>query len=462
MKKLAYLFAVLSAQLSALHFYRVRSAKGTILAAPKMLAGALAPYLALSGLVGAGLGLLLRAPFALGAGLFGLVTSGRYVWRVVTATGDFEATFGANWQERISRSRQEHMLGGRWTWRPAKPPEPRWQQDIPFWTIPGSERPLLCDIWQPPADILPSGLAFIYLHGSGWHYLDKDKGTRPLFRHLAAQGHVIMDVAYRLCPETNWRGMVADAKRAIAWMKANAVRLNVDPARIVIAGGSAGGHLALLAAYTAQRVDLRPTDVGDADLSVGGVVSWYGPTDMCTYYDYAGQKFDTIIQHNQRKQGTDQVNEWVYSHMGIDMTPMNAWQPGLSVQDNMMSALFGGTPAQVPDEYRLGSPITHVDPYCPPTLLLQGADDFIVSAEAVQVLADRLRQAGVPVVHVEYPQTDHAFDLILPHLSPAAQAALYETERFLALLVGNQTAPIKVVISEHIGDSHVYSKSPII
>jgi acetyl esterase/lipase len=147
--------------------------------------------------------------------------------------------------------------------------------------------------------------------------------------------------------------------------------------------------------------------------------------------------------------------------MGIDMSPMAAWQPGISVQDNMMRALFGGTPSELPDEYRLGSPLTHVDPYCPPTLLLQGADDFIVSAEAVRLLADRLRQAGVPVVHVEYPQTDHAFDLILPRLSPAAQASLYETERFLALLAVNQTAPIKVVISEHIGDFHVYSKNPI-
>ena len=99
-----------------------------------------------------------------------------------------------------------------------------------------------------------------------------------------------------------------------------------------------------------------------------------------------------------------------------------------------MRALFGGTPTEVPDEYRLGSAITHVSPDCPPTLLLQGADDFIVSATAVRTLAETLSRHGVPVVHVEYPQTDHAFDLILPRLSPSAQASLYETERFLALL----------------------------
>ncbi|MBK9055834.1 MAG: prolyl oligopeptidase family serine peptidase [Chloroflexi bacterium] len=93
---------------------------------------------------------------------------------------------------------------------------------------------------------------------------------------------------------------------------------------------------------------------------------------------------------------------------------MTAWQPGVTVQDNMMRALFGGTPTEVPDEYRLGSAITHVSPDCPPTLLLQGADDFIVSATAVRTLAETLSRHGVPVVHVEYPQTDHAFDLILP------------------------------------------------
>lgn len=120
--------------------------------------------------------------------------------------------------------------------------------------------------------------------------------------------------------------------------------------------------------------------------------------------------------------------------LGFDMSPPAHWQAGLTVQEAMMRALLGGRPEEVADVYRRASPITYAGPGCPPTLLLQGEHDSFVSAEAVRVLADRLREAGVPVVHVEYPQTEHAFDLILPRLSPAAQAALYETERFLALL----------------------------
>jgi acetyl esterase/lipase len=54
--------------------------------------------------------------------------------------------------------------------------------------------------------------------------MDKDLGTRPLFRNLVSQGYPVMDIAYRLCPEVDIVGMAGDVKRAIAWMKANAAR----------------------------------------------------------------------------------------------------------------------------------------------------------------------------------------------------------------------------------------------
>ena len=137
-------------------------------------------------------------------------------------------------------------------------PTPLLEQDISFAIIPGTDRKLLCDLWQPNATVTPSGLAFIYLHGSAWALLDKDVGTRPFFRHLAAQGHVIMDVAYRLAHETDMMGMVNDVKRAIVWMKENSRTYAVNPYTIVVGGGSAGGHLAMLAAYTANNPQFTP------------------------------------------------------------------------------------------------------------------------------------------------------------------------------------------------------------
>lgn len=112
------------------------------------------------------------------------------------------------------------MLERRWTWRAPAPPQPRFDQDVPFWTIPNTERQLLCDIWHPGSGVRRSRLTFIYLHPGGWQNLDKDTGTRPFFRHLTAGGHVVMYVSYRLCHETDMFGIVGDVKRAIAWIKA--------------------------------------------------------------------------------------------------------------------------------------------------------------------------------------------------------------------------------------------------
>jgi acetyl esterase/lipase len=160
---------------------------------------------------------------------------------------------------------------------------------VPFWTLPDADGRLLCDLWQPPRDVAPSGMALVYLHVSAWYLLEKNVCTRAFFCHLAAQGHVVMDVAYRLYPETDMLGMMGDAKRAIAWMKAQGPTYGVNPERVVVAGGSAGGHLALLAAYTPREGALTPHDAGQTDLSVRAVISCYGPTNLQTYYDHPRQ-----------------------------------------------------------------------------------------------------------------------------------------------------------------------------
>jgi len=76
--------------------------------------------------------------------------------------------------------------------------------------------------------------------------------------------------------------------------------------------------------------------------------------------------------------------------------------------------------------------------HCPPTLQLVGDNDFIVSVSHGQRLHQALRQAGVPSIYIELPNTVHAFDLyfgVSRRISPAAQAATYDIERFLTLLV---------------------------
>jgi acetyl esterase/lipase len=100
-----------------------------------------------------------------------------------------------------------------------------------------------------------------------------------------------------------------------------------------------------------------------------------------------------------------------------------------------MEPLLGGTPEAIPDRYALFSPTTHVQPGRPSTLLIQGKDDVIAPVSATNLLFERLVDAGVPAVNIVFPHAEHGFDLVLPRWSPAAQAALYYQERFLALMV---------------------------
>jgi len=432
-KRLSSVAAFLVAGWSALRFFRVRSLTGAALLGPKLLAGALSPILALAGTISAVIGALFKSPLTMLAGAFGALVSADYVRQTLRPHREFERAFGPDWESRLAPSVAKQRPQQRW--RPIQPkaPEPRWTRDRPFWTIPETDRQLLCDIWQPPEEVAPSGLAFIYFHASGWHFSDKDVGTRPMFRHLSAQGHVIMDVAYRLCPETDWRGMLGDVKRAVAWLRINAAEYGVDPARIVLGGGSAGGQLALLAAYTADDAALTPVDVMGMDLAVRGVVSWYGPPDI-TFYAERTTPISSWVLPEENERTDDALADKIFQAMDFDMPAPSHWPRGITMQEAMMHALFGGPPEARPEAYRQASPVTHVDADCPPTLLLQGEHDSIVAAEAVRALADRLRAVDVPVVHIEYPQAAHAFDLVLPQLSPSAQAALYEADRFLAIL----------------------------
>jgi acetyl esterase/lipase len=382
---------------------------------PQLLHHALSPFLVLIGALGAVLGWVYGAPLAVIAGVLGAGLSAYYVWRVTRPQPSFALAYGVDWQHKIPPEQASRLIQRRWGLGLPHTGTPRWERDIPYWTIPGTERDLLCDVWQPPEDVTPTGLAFIYLHGSGWYLSHKDFGTRPFFRQLTAQGHVVMDAGYRLCPEVDIFGMVGDAKRAVAWMKANAARYGIDPEHIVLGGASAGAHLAMLAAYAPDHPRLTPVDLQGCDLSVRAVVSYYGPTDLRAVYQHTHQ--ERIIGQPRPEVGLP-----------------GAADKDIDMQDaGRIDTLLGGHLHEIPEVYDLASPVAHVHADCPPTLLIQTNLDFITPTDATRALYDRLCDCGVPAVLITYPLTQHAFDLLLPQVSPPAQAALYEVERFLAL-----------------------------
>jgi acetyl esterase/lipase len=421
---IAYILSGLSLLMSVLLLIQTKNPLGWIVLLPKLIAEGLSPYWAIMGAVGAVIGWVYEAIWAVPMGILGAGMMIWYVWRCTRDHKRFANAFGAGWSDQIPPQQARYMAKRRWSFflKMKASPEPSFERNIAFWTIPDTERELLCDVWRPANGNI-SGLAFVYLHGSGWYIMDKDFGTRPFFHHLVAQGHTVMDVAYRLCPEVDIYGMIGDVKRAIAWMKANAPRYGVDPEKVVLGGGSAGGHLALLAGYTPQLPELTPVDLKSADLSVCGIISYYGPTDLLAVYQHMNQQVFVDLPRVPIGEKLDSTNR-----LHLDPEFLRRYAGRLDI-------LLGGHPQDSLSTYQLASPITHVHSSSPPTLLIQGKQDFITSADATCALYRKLVESGVPAINVVFPWTDHGFDLLFPQTSPTAQSALYDADRFLALLL---------------------------
>jgi acetyl esterase/lipase len=431
MKTLARMLSVGSAVLSALTLVRVRTPWQMVLVfLPKLVAGACSPFLALAGGVGALLGLVRKDPAAAIGGVVGAVLAARHVARVTAPHDAFAQTWGPDWPSRIPPTLHARMVPTRYRFLPPAPPQVPWERDVRIGMHHETGDPLLVDVWQPPSTVSPTGLALIHLHGSGWHLQDKDFATRPFFRRLAGQGHLVVDVAYTLAPRARLHGMLADVKRAIAWTKTHAADYGADPDRVVLVGGSAGGHLALLAAYTPNHPECDPGDL-EADTSVRAVVSYYGVVDLEAVHDdlnrlYGGLLFDRNPLTRQVVAGLEPL-----------LRRIRVLSPGavLVSPAQMVPGLLGAEPEEVPALCQLGSPIHHVGPHCPPTLLLHGSHDLGILPEHVRRLHRALLEAGCTSVYIEFPETEHGFDLICPRWSPSVQAATYDLERFLALMV---------------------------
>jgi acetyl esterase/lipase len=412
---------------------------GIYLFGPKVAAVALAPLIAMASAAlaagGAAVGWWwIAAPAAVAMLGAAVVTA-----RLGAAQVDLAGALGSGWEERIPVDRRCRMIGRWWVGRLRRDPEPRWERDVAFATVPGTDRTLLCDVWQPPSTVRPSGLALVFLHGSGYYVFDKDFLTRRLFRHLTADGYVIVDVAYRLFPETDVAGMVGDAKRAVAWVRDHAGDLGVDPDRIVIAGGSSGGHLALLAGYSHEQPGLTPPELAGSDPAVCGVISLYGQVHLAAMYDHVGQ-----VKVTRRD---DPMPDWDAPPPPRMVRLFGDDARRLRLQ--FMSAggrcdwLMGGTPAEVPDRYELVSALHYVHHGCPPTLLMHGRHDEMAPVSAVRDLKAALDIVGAPVAAVYLPHADHMFDVGVGW-SPAARVAVHVLERFLAVLAADgRSVPVE-------------------
>ena len=122
----------------------------------------------------------------------------------------------------------------------------------------------------------PAGApVLIHFHGGHFRMGGKSREARALFYRFASEGWVCISADYRLRRAGRFPASQIDAKRAIAWARQHAAEYGADPSLLVVAGNSAGAHLASMAALTANDPVFQP-GFEDADTSVSAAVCLYG------------------------------------------------------------------------------------------------------------------------------------------------------------------------------------------
>lgn len=131
------------------------------------------------------------------------------------------------------------------------------------------------DVHRPSA---PARGALVFAHGGAW--LTGDKAfVHPAIAQQVSRGWVVVSVNYRFADEVPLPAAVLDVRRAVSWVRAHGSHLGLTTsAPVVVAGHSAGGHLALMAAYGPRSLD--PPGTPAHLLAVDGVVSLAGPTEL--------------------------------------------------------------------------------------------------------------------------------------------------------------------------------------
>lgn len=248
---------------------------------------------------------------------------------------------------------------------------------------------LLLDVWPLPR--LPAGRlhpAIVRVHGGGWiHGARGELGEWN--RWLNQIGYAVFDVEYRLPPPQRWRDEVGDVKCALGWVAAHAEEYQLDATRISVMGYSAGGHLAMIAAYSVGDPSLPPSCPVQT-VRVRSVVNLYGPSDLPRGYDNTGSP--------------DYVHE-------------------------AFRRFIGGSPTQFPERYRILSPVNHVSADTPPTISFLGTRDRIVDQGQASGLAEALSRASVEYETYLLPGSDHGFDANWSSL--AAQFTRVKVQVFL-------------------------------
>lgn len=228
--------------------------------------------------------------------------------------------------------------------------------------VPNGGRSRSLDIFVPGNTTKPLPLV-VWIHGDAWKAGSKE--FCPAIP-LLSRGYAVASLNYRLSQEAIFPAQIHDCKAAIRWLRANAEKYHLDPDRIGVWGGSAGGHLVALLGTSGGVKELEGNE-GNLKFSsqVQAVCDFFGPAD-----------FNSI-----RSQAAD----------------------------GPVAALLGGTDEAARRNGIAASPVTYANKTNPPFLIMHGESDNVVPIQQSEKLNEVLKKAGVEVTFHRIPGAGHGF-----------------------------------------------------
>jgi len=219
---------------------------------------------------------------------------------------------------------------------------------------------LKLDIYHPK-NIKKDAPLIIFIHGGAWKKGDKHDYLVYLIS-FAKKGYVTATIQYRLTDVAKYPAQLHDVEDAVRWLKFNADDYHIDPSKVALVGGSAGGHLAMMNAYSNTPDDV---DENGISASVQGLVNFYGPSDLTAE------------------------------------TAINA---------SSVQYLIGKSYEEAPELYKNASPLFLISNNVPPTLTFQGTLDELVPYQQSDILHKTLEDAGAVSYYHKLEGWPHTMD----------------------------------------------------
>lgn len=244
---------------------------------------------------------------------------------------------------------------------------------------------LTMDVFQPKEKA--SGLGIIFVVSGGWFSGHDAGGHLPRFKYLLDRGYTVFSVVHGSQPKFSIPEIFEDMNRAARFIRYHAKDYGIDPDHIGITGGSAGGHLSLLLGTAGSEGKPEAKDPIDRVSSrVQAVACYFPPTDFLDY----GKPGENAIGRGIL---------WNYAG-AFDFKDLDPYARKLvPVTDEEKIKQIG----------RTISPITHVTPDDPPTLLIHGDKDWLVPIQQSEIMIEKLKGAGVEAKLVVKAGADHGW-----------------------------------------------------